>query len=373
MMRPYYDRMGCIQVCLALPLLFSICVSCRTNHQVSAFIIPAQDSVYCNTARNLAFLRHSPCQILLIPANNDAPRIRTRLKDSPDGSKQEGSLQQRQSNGTATTADMSSSTATATEISTSPNSRTKLQTDPENRNDSLNLGQYANAAAGSLGDIMSREDDETDDGISKSADLSSQSASRQTSDGLVTTPIPSGSLASQFGIVHPLDRMALTANGNLQRLVSSYYDAPVQVLVDSCDLLSGGGGTGDQNNSPTSSLPNIINRPNAVSVAKRWDRVVHLTVHNQPFCTAHSVITVYDPICQGLVESGQIGIGQLFRYLDILPEFELHNAGPHPTKDGGGFWREYTLKCAELSCDIREDFQSGMWEIPSKLPSSISP
>ena len=63
-----------------------------------------------------------------------------------------------------------------------------------------------------------------------------------------------------------------------------------------------------------------------------------------------------------LKESGEIGIGQLFRYLDILPEFELHNAGLH-SKDAGGFWREYTLKCAELTCDIREDFRSGMWEI----------
>jgi len=67
-----------------------------------------------------------------------------------------------------------------------------------------------------------------------------------------------------------------------------------------------------------------------------------------------------------LVESGQIGIGQLFRYLDILPEFELHNAGLLHSQQhdgGGGFWREYTLHCAELSCDIREDFRAGMWKI----------
>jgi hypothetical protein len=87
----------------------------------------------------------------------------------------------------------------------------------------------------------------------------------------------------------------------------------------------------------------------------------------QTFCTARSVVSVYDPLCQSLVESGQVGLGQLFRYLDILPEFELHDAGPYPMETGGGFWREYTLRCAELSCDIHEDFCSGIWDIQLPL------
>jgi hypothetical protein len=198
------------------------------------------------------------------------------------------------------------------------------------------------AEAGTLGDIMSRVD-----GAAAASSTLSDIVDRR--DGLVTSSIRTGTLASRYGIEHPLDRMALTANGNLQRLVSSYYDAPVKVLVDYC---------------------RPIQDSNLHLKAKQWDRLVHLNVHNQTFCKAHSIITVYDPLCQKLVESGEVGLGQLFRYLDILPEFELQNAGPYPKETGGGFWREYTLKCTELSCSIHEDFRQGIWDLKPPQESS---
>ena len=55
----------------------------------------------------------------------------------------------------------------------------------------------------------------------------------QETSGLVTKT--GGTLCSQFKSkipnLSPLDRIALTANGNLQRIFSSYYDAPVHVFV----------------------------------------------------------------------------------------------------------------------------------------------
>ena len=146
---------------------------------------------------------------------------------------------------------------------------------------SRNLYEYAKAASGTLGDIMSGINDDGMAGATtrsydeQTTDLSSSVDKR---DGLVTTTIPSGTLEARFGIDHPLDRMALTANGNLQRLVSSYYDAPVQVIVDTCELLKDGR---DDDTIPTFAPPAIVNRPNLKVQAKRWDRVVHLTVHNQ--------------------------------------------------------------------------------------------
>lgn len=210
-------------------------------------------------------------------------------------------------------------------------------------------------------------------------------------------------LAKRYGIHHPLDRMALTANGNLQRLICSYYDSPVSVTVDrqyrerdlrveeedsqrptkepSDTPLNGERGRGAAaaySDSPTSS-------------SHVWHRVVHLSVFDRTFCTATSVITVHDPTCQVLVESGQVGLGQLFRYLDLLPEFTLIDAGSmdghvaslgttrqqgnpndgteplqtHPAREGGGgnFWREYRLDCNELSCYIREEFCPGLWDL----------
>ena len=168
--------------------------------------------------------------------------------------------------------------------------------------------------------------------------------------------------------------MALTANGNLQRLVSSYYDAPVSVVVDSCVMRAAT--TNRATGTATSLLPS--------TTPKTWDRTVHLTVFGgQNFCTAVSVITVHDPLCQQLVQSGQVGLGQLFRYLDLLPEFTLRGAGTGTStsavegdehdnagtgkgsSDGasGGFWRDYTLSCAELTCDIHEEFRPGLWDM----------
>lgn len=91
--------------------------------------------------------------------------------------------------------------------------------------------------AGTLGDIMSDESQFSESGLSNA--------------GLVT--LDGGTLAERFGITSRLDRMALTANGNLQRLFSSYYDAPVHVVVDRCEQ----------------------------KTFQLWDRVVHLTVLNQ--------------------------------------------------------------------------------------------
>lgn len=164
------------------------------------------------------------------------------------------------------------------------------------------------------------------------------------------------SLATRYGIANPLDRMALTANGNLQRLVASYYDAPVTVVVQSCRLRE--------------SPPPPPYRGAPASAPHVWDRAVHLQVLGATFCTAHSVIAVHDAQCRHLVAAKRVGLGQLFRYLDLLPEFVLHGAGPQDDDGGGdgGFWRDYTLQCAELTCRIHEDFAPGMWEYSAPLP-----
>lgn len=272
----------------------------------------------------------------------------------------------------------------------------------------------------SLGDIMSRSGEPH------------HGTNMNTTNTRGDDPSSSSALAARYGITNPLDRMALTANGNLQRLMASYYDAPVTVVVDSCVLQqqppppprepAEDANTSDncnKNNDATadveklsttttctSSLPNQgtynhnrnggVNSTTTAStptVQRRpqiWNRVVRLQVYGQTFCTATSVIVVRDTVCQQLVASGQVGLGQLFRYLDLLPDFILHNAAPkqkmttttnHNNKGsngdgrgGGGFWRDYTLQCAELSCRIHEDFEPAMWDYaPPPLPPLSPP
>lgn len=84
---------------------------------------------------------------------------------------------------------------------------------------------------------------------------------KATSGGLKTSS--GGSLQARFGVTPPfsaLDRIALTANGNLQRIVSSFYDSPVAVVVNNC-----------------------IERPsyNFSENAGVWDRSVDLKVYNK--------------------------------------------------------------------------------------------
>lgn len=181
------------------------------------------------------------------------------------------------------------------------------------------------AAAGTFGDIMSPTIND--------ADLLFQ-------DGLVTSE--TYSLADIYGISNPLDRMAVTANGNLQRLFSSYYDAPVAVEMVHCTRR-------DDRTTTASNGPAV------------WDRKVLLKLFgDQTFCTADSVVLVHSREVEDLVESGKVGIGQIFRHFNILPEFTLLAAGP-TTK--GGFWRNYTLESDLVTCSIHEVFCEGVWEL----------
>ena len=178
-------------------------------------------------------------------------------------------------------------------------------------------------------------------------------------DGLVTSE--ELSISKIYGITNPLDRMAITANGNLQRLFSSYYDAPVSVVVDYCHKREQ-----QQEKQDTERGNN----------GYYWDRCVHLKIFDQIFCTATSKVFVHDYECQRLVDSGKVGIGQLFRYLNVLPEFELQSAGPNTNGNGddGGFWRQYTLTSSMVTCEIHESFCPNAWNLQEqpKLSSSTS-
>lgn len=107
---------------------------------------------------------------------------------------------------------------------------------------------------------------------------------------------------------------------------------------------------------------------------------------------------LHSPVCAEAVKTGTVGIGQLFRSLDILPSFELLNAGHRtrvhsPTLEGkncvggnetdghtaagrgdiglgggqgerkGGLWRVYDLRSQHVSCRIHEEFVPGLFEL----------
>jgi chorismate-pyruvate lyase len=146
----------------------------------------------------------------------------------------------------------------------------------------------------------------------------------------------------------PLERIVLTANGNLQRIVSSFYNAPVAVVIVQNDRRAG------QLSSSDSDL-------------LCFDREVHLTVAGRVFCVARSEIFLGTERLRALVERDRIGIGQLFRHLSLLPEFTLLEAGKAQTC----FWRRYALRADGILCHIHEEFPSNLFQLDLSPPSLI--
>jgi hypothetical protein len=277
-------------------------------------------------------------------------------------------------------------------------------TNGNNGGSSLDNDEMDIVGPGTLGDIMSGTSDATQ--ITTTTKSSSRSTLSPTTsdnpssskliDGLVTKE--GGELNTRFNCnFSPMERIALTSNGNLQRIFSSYYDAPVHVHIDFCERRtsnannSGDGsskfvdcnGTGTYNNFDVKKYYPQKGENNNTSGAI-WDRIVHIHIHGQTICKATSIISVKDPVCIRLIENGTIGLGQLFRYLNRLPTFSLVDAGRSRTINDsssssstssssdnnndalfdGGIWRTYELKCEEMACLIHEEFHKDAWNIP---------
>ena len=159
----------------------------------------------------------------------------------------------------------------------------------------------------------------------------------------------------------PLERILLTANGNLQRIVSSYHAKPVQVKV--------------MYNKETD-FPGIFHR----------QVTLHLNQSEIPFCCATSKVTVKNEEMLRAIASNEIGIGQLFRRFDTLPIFTLlavrrgectnpkelvsqeTELPPLTETDrlevNGPFWRLYRLEAAAgIECVIHEQFQDNVLDL----------
>ncbi len=72
-------------------------------------------------------------------------------------------------------------------------------------------------------------------------------------------------------------------------------------------------------------------------------------------------MTLTSPETVELVLEKKVGLGQLFRYLDVLPTFTLLAVGRGPD---GACWREYTLEARGIHCRIRETFSANLFGEP---------
>ncbi|KAH6569010.1 hypothetical protein BSLG_002024 [Batrachochytrium salamandrivorans] len=145
------------------------------------------------------------------------------------------------------------------------------------------------------------------------------------------------------GDYSPLERIVLTANGNLQRILSSYFNTKVTVGIVRNALVQ------DPLN------PDML----------KFDREVDIHCLGKLCCNAKSDITVSDAKYIDLIVNKGIGIGQLFRYMNILPEFELLSV----CRESDFLIRNYVLESHGIRCIIKESFPNDLFHlIPSSPP-----
>ena len=124
--------------------------------------------------------------------------------------------------------------------------------------------------------------------------------------------------------------MALTANGNLQRILSSYHNARVTVKVVRSERLRAG----------------------------LYEREVVLTLENRrPCALASSVVTAFTLEAQRLIDDGT-GLGQIFTTLGELPQFRLLEVG----RGARTFRRVYTLSSPNVMCHIEETMPANLFD-----------
>ena len=97
--------------------------------------------------------------------------------------------------------------------------------------------------------------------------------------------------------------------------------------------------------------PKVYDREVNIAVARGDTHVV--------FCVAHSTVVVVSDEIEAALQSGSVGIGQLFRTYNILPQFCLLDAG----RTSAGFWRTYELTSDLVRCHITERFRSDTFDL----------
>lgn len=163
----------------------------------------------------------------------------------------------------------------------------------------------------------------------------------------LTTMNSGGNLIHYLSDAHdlsPRERVAVTANGSLQMVFSSFYLGEVEVKVtrnEEIDVPE------EEKNSPT---PPVA----------CFDREVLQSISGCLWCKATSIVRVYDE--EVLEAYKSMGIGNLLRELDLNPVNTLHDAG---RSDDGGMWRFYTMACkGTIEFDILEEFPENVWDLP---------
>ncbi|KAI8096254.1 uncharacterized protein BX664DRAFT_323475 [Halteromyces radiatus] len=145
----------------------------------------------------------------------------------------------------------------------------------------------------------------------------------------------------------PVERMVLQASGNLQRIISAYFNVPSHV-----EIIKNGAMPATTTTTTNSGDP----------IHQVYDRQTKIHFGDIMAYEADSIVIARDQKILELIEVHKYGLGQIFRYAQRTPDFKLLAVGRHGTKPGSSFWRDYSLRIPGLvDCFIRETFVQGLF------------
>ncbi|KAG6856435.1 hypothetical protein H0H87_004400 [Tephrocybe sp. NHM501043] len=172
-----------------------------------------------------------------------------------------------------------------------------------------------------------------------------------------------------------LERIALSAKGDLQRVLSAFFAQPITIATVYSNTF----------HHPTIDEPSIpLTLPNPSAIANAsietpiiQTRQVHLQCSSKNVCTATSTVRITSPAVAQLFLVEKYAIGQMFVRMGKVPEFELVSVGIGPVTDAEPttpttptspypsekyraadeqLWRKYRLFVEDFECDILEVF-----------------
>lgn len=134
-----------------------------------------------------------------------------------------------------------------------------------------------------------------------------------------------------------LERIMLAAQGDLQRLLSSYFGRPIflELIYAHCSSRL----------TPASSENPITQ-----------SRQVHLVCASRTVCIATSTVTITSPQCERLFLDEKFPIGQTFRRLNRTPKFSLLNVETQAIDGKRELRRTYKLETEGFVAEILEVF-----------------
>ncbi|KAG8898605.1 hypothetical protein FRB99_007331 [Tulasnella sp. 403] len=136
-----------------------------------------------------------------------------------------------------------------------------------------------------------------------------------------------------------LERIALTAKGDLQRTLSAYFGRPIRVERIWEHPASG----------PVESA--------SLETPVTQVRQVHLLCEGHVVCVCVSTIKMSNPRTAKLFLEDHVAIGQMYRTLGRTPTFTLTDVGVDKVEGGiQKLWRKYTLAVEGFECEIKETF-----------------